>query len=166
MIETVVRSVNDRFPKSTSPTWPLSLARISLGVLWLTSLRWKLPPDFEADGVTSLREWLELEVEHAAFGLYGDLIDSVVLPNFTVFAWLIFLAELIVGLGLLFGVGTRWVAFVGLLMSINLLVGLIDVPGEWPWSYLLMIMWHGTVLVSNAGELWSLSALKGSPRPA
>ena len=151
--------VNELLPRGTSPTWPLALARMALGLLWLASLRWKLPPDFEASGQTSLREWLELEVEHAAFGPYGDLIDAVVLPNFTFFAWFIFLAELAVGLSLLLGVGTRIAALVGLAMSANLLIGLLEVPGEWPWSYLLMIMWHGTILVSSAGTMWSLSAL-------
>lgn len=159
MIDKLVTQVNDRFPASQSPTWPLALARISLGVLWLASLRWKLPPDFEpSDGTTGLRTWLVLEVEHAAFGFYGDLIDSVVLPNFTLFAWFVFLAELGVGLALLVGIATRPAALIGLLMSVNLLVGLLDVPGEWPWSYLMMIMLHGIVLVSNSHTLWSASA--------
>jgi thiosulfate dehydrogenase (quinone) large subunit len=166
MIDKLVAQINGRFPASQSPTWPIALARISLGFLWLASLRWKLPPDFEPSGdTTGLRTWLELEVAHPAFGFYGDLIDSVVLPNFTVFAWLVFLAELGVGLALLLGVGTRPAALVGLLMSTNLLVGLLDVPGEWPWSYLMMIMLHGIVLVSNSHSLWSVAARLSSPRP-
>ena len=159
MIDKLITQLNERFPASQSPTWPISMARISLGVLWLASLRWKLPPDFEPSGdTTGLRTWLELEVEHPAFGFYGELIDSVVLPNFTLFAWCIFLAELGVGLALLFGIGTRHAALLGLLMSMNLLVGLLDVPGEWPWSYLMMIMLHGIVLVSNSHSLWSLDS--------
>ncbi len=113
MIDALVARVNKLFPHGTSPTWPLALARMALGLLWLASLRWKLPPNFEASGQTSLREWLELEVEHAAFGAYGDLIDAVVLPNFTFFAWLVFLTELVVGLSLLLGIGTRIAALVG-----------------------------------------------------
>ena len=166
MIDALVRRVNAVFPSSASPTWPLALARIAMGVLWLFSLRWKLPPDFEASDQTGLREWLELEVEHAAFGFYGDLIDAVVLPNFTLFAWLVFLAELAVGLGLLFGLYTRTAAALGLLMSVNLLIGLLDVPGEWPWAYLMMIMWHGAILVSNAGSLWSVEAQLNRSLPA
>lgn len=162
MINAVVHGLNSRLPESQSPTWPLALARILLGVLWLGSLRWKLPPDFDGGGQRSLRDWLELEVEHAAFSPYGSLIESVVLPNFTLFAWLVFLAELAVGLGLLLGVGTRLAALVGLVMSLNLLVGLIDVPGEWPWSYVLMAMWHGTILVSSAGSLWAVGSPIGS----
>jgi len=143
-----------------APLWPLSLARILLGLLWLGTLRWKLPPDFDGGDQTGLRDWLQLEVDHAAFGFYGDLIESVVLPNFTLFAWLVFLAELAVGLSLLFGLFTRAGAFIGLLMSINLGIGLLEVPGEWPWSYLLMAMWHGTLLVSNSGMLWGLDGFR------
>lgn len=152
-----VSSVDD--PERSAPLWPLALARILLGVLWLFSLRWKLPPNFESSSQTSLREWLELEVQHAAFGVYGSIIENVVLPNFTAFAWLIFLLELGVGLSLLLGLFTRVGAFVGLILSLNLLVGLLEVPGEWPWSYLLMAMWHGTILVSRAGHLIGLDGM-------
>jgi uncharacterized membrane protein YphA (DoxX/SURF4 family) len=138
------------------PRWPLALARMLMGLLWLGSLRWKLPPDFESSNETSLREWLELEVEHPFLGPYGRFIESVVLPNFTLFAWLVFLAELAVGLSLLVGAWTEIAAFVGLLMSVNLSIGLLEVPGEWPWSYLMMAMWHGALLVSGAGMLWGI----------
>ena len=80
------------------------------------------------------------------------------LPNFTLFGWMVFLTELTVGLGLLTGTLTRLMAGIGLLMSINLGIGLLDVPGEWPWSYLMMAMWHGTIMVTAAGRLWGLDA--------
>lgn len=146
-------------PSRIAPLWPIALARVLMGALWLFSLRWKFPPDFASSNQTTLREWLELEVEHAAFGVYGNIIENVVLPNFTAFAWLIFALELGVGLSLLLGLFTRVGAFIGLLLSLNLLVGLLEVPGEWPWSYLLMAMWHGTILVSRAGHLWGLDGM-------
>ena len=82
------------------------------------------------------------------------------------FAWLVFLTELAVGLALVTGVGARIAALVGLAMSVNLLIGLLDVPGEWPWSYLMMIMWHGTLLVSNAGSVWSLESRLRAAEPS
>ena len=158
MIASVVQWLNGRFPDHRSPTWPLALARMLLGVLWLSTLRWKLPPGFEGGDQRGLREWLDLMVEHAAFGFYGVFIESVVIPNFLFFAWVLFLTELFVGLGLLLGIATRGAALVGLILSLNLLVGLLEVPGEWPLSYILMAMWHGTILVSGAGSLWVVSA--------
>lgn len=144
----------------TAPLWPLALARMSMGVLWLFSLRWKLPPDFDGGSQRSLQDWLQLEVDHAAFGLYGRLIDSVVLPNLTFFSWAVFLTELVVGISLLTGTFTRAGAAIGLALSINLGVGLLDVPGEWPWSYAMMAMWHGTLLVTAAGRLWGVDQLR------
>ena len=134
----------------------IAVGRMLIGVLWLTSLRWKLPPDFRPDSGRGLREWLDLEVEHAAFELYGDLISSFVIPNFTVLAWLLFLTELSVGLSLLTGTWTRLGAIVGLVMSINLGIGLLGVPGEWPWSYVMLAMWHATFLAAAAGRVWGV----------
>ncbi len=131
-----------------------------MGVLWLFSLRWKLPPGFDGRGETSLRQWLELEVAHPAFGFYGQLIESVVLPNFTIFAWLVFLAELTAGISLLFGAFTRVGAALGLAMAVNLGIGLLEVPGEWPWSYAMMALLHGLILLSNPGRIWGLDGLR------
>jgi len=134
-----------------------------IGVLWLFALRWKLPPSFDGGSQRGLREWLELEVTHAAFEPYGRLIDSVVLPNFTFFAWALFVTELAVGLSLLLGFQVRVGALVGLGLSLNLGVGLLDVPGEWPWSYAMLAMWHGLFFASDAGRVWGLD---GRHRPA
>ena len=137
---------------------PMAVARIVLGIMWLASLLWKLPPDFAPGGEEpGLHGWLSLEVEHPTFGFYGDFIESVVLPNFVLFAWLVFLAELAVGLALVSGVFARPAALLGLLMSINLWIGLKNVPGEWHWTYGLMTMWHAAVLLSPTTSQWSLS---------
>jgi thiosulfate dehydrogenase (quinone) large subunit len=148
--------IADRLPQATTALWPVAVARIMMGLLWLYSLRWKLPPDFDGGSERGLREWLDLEVEHAAFGVYGRVIEDLVLPNFTFFAWCVFLAELVVGAMLLVGLATRAAAVAGLVMSINLGIGLLDVPGEWPWSYVMMAMWHGAIFLAAAGRMWGV----------
>lgn len=142
-----------------APLWPIAVARAIIGVLWLFSLRWKLPPDFMPAEGPGLMDWLELEVAHAAFPLYGLFVEQIVLPNFTLFAWLIFLTELAVGLSLLIGAFTRLGALLGLGLSLNLGIGLLEVPGEWPWSYAMLAMWHGLFLVTGAGRVWGLDGL-------
>ena len=146
------------FHKS-APLWPISFARIIIGVLWLLSLRWKLPPDFTPAHGRGLMDWFLLEVQHPAFDFYGQWVEMTVIPNFLFFAWLVFLAELGTGLSLLTGTLTRLGAFIGLLMSLNLGIGLLDVPGEWPWSYMMMIMWHGVFVVTAAGRVFGMDAL-------
>jgi uncharacterized membrane protein YphA (DoxX/SURF4 family) len=138
----------------------LSGSRTLIGLLWLASLRWKLPPTFgAAAGHRTLLEWLQLEIAHPTVGLYGDFVSAVVLPNYTLFAWLIFLVELMIGLSLTLGIFTRLGAALGLLWSVNLALGLISVPGEWPWSYLMLVMWHALFLVSTDWQCLGLDRL-------
>ena len=143
----------------TAPLWPIALARIAIGVLWLFSLRWKLPPDFMPAAGRGLMDWLQLEVQHPSFGFYADFVSGVVIPNFTLFAWVIFLSEMLVGLSLLTGMLTRLGAALSLLMALNLGVGLLEVPGEWPWSYLMLAMWSFVFLIAGAGRLWGVDGL-------
>ncbi len=135
----------------------LSANRTLIGLLWLASLRWKLPPTFTApEGHRSLMNWLELEIAHPTIGLYADFVAGVVLPNFILFAWLTFFMELVIGLSLTLGLFSRAGAMLGLLWSFNLAIGLLSIPGEWPWSYLMLIMWHGLFLVSIKQQTWNL----------
>ena len=148
-----------------SSLFPLVLSgcRSLIGLLWLASLRWKLPPAFAApEGHRSLLEWLQLEVAHPTIGLYADFVAGIVMPNFTFFAWLTFLVELAIGLSLTLGLFARLGAFLGLLWSLNLAVGLLAVPGEWPWSYIMLVMWHGLFLVSVDRQTWGLDACGGA----
>jgi uncharacterized membrane protein YphA (DoxX/SURF4 family) len=137
--------------RERAPLWPVSASRILIGLLWLFSLRWKLPPDFVAASGRGLMDWLQLEVENPAFAFYGDFVATMVIPNFTFFAWAIFLLELLVGLSLLTGTFTRLGAAVGLFLALNLGIGLLEVPGEWPWSYMMLAMWQGAFLIMGAG---------------
>ena len=57
--------------------WPIAASRVLIGILWLYSLRWKLPPDFVPAAGKGLMDWLELEVQYPAFAFYGDLFSSV-----------------------------------------------------------------------------------------
>lgn len=152
----LITAIHALAPGKAAPLWPIAVARVLIGVLWLFSLRWKLPPSFDGGNQRDLREWLDLEVTHAAFGLYGRFIESVVIPNFTAFAWMLFVTELLVGLSLLLGYRVRVAAAVGLLLSLNLGIGLLDVPGEWPWSYAMLAMWHGLFIAVDAGLVWGL----------
>ena len=142
--------------KEQTPLWPIAASRILIGVLWLFSLRWKLPPDFVPAAGRGLMDWLQLEAQHPAFAFYGDFVSSVVIPNFTIFAWIVFISELIVGLSLLTGTLTRLGALAGLLLALNLGIGLLEVPGEWPWSYVMLAMWHAVFLAAGAGRVFGV----------
>ena len=59
---------NDTFFTQTVPLWPIAGSRIIIAVLWLFSLRWKLPPTFTPANpeLRGLMDWLLLEVEYPA----------------------------------------------------------------------------------------------------
>lgn len=137
---------------------PLALSgcRSLIGLLWLASLRWKLPPTFIPAEGRGLRDWLELEAAYPTAPLYADFVAGVVMPNFLLFAWLTFLVELTIGLSLTLGLFSRAGAIIGLLWSLNLGIGLLSAPGEWPWSYVMLMMWHGLFVVSTGYQTWSL----------
>ncbi|HSR34985.1 MAG TPA: DoxX family membrane protein [Anaerolineae bacterium] len=158
----IIREALDR----RAPLWPISLSRVLIGLLWLVSLRWKLPPDFAPATGKGLMDWLQLEVEHAAFGFYGNFVESIVIPNFTLFAWLVFLLELLIGLMLVTGTWTRLGATLGLLMAVNLGIGLLEVPGEWPWSYIMLAMWHAVFVITAAGRVLGIDAWLRQRLPA
>jgi thiosulfate dehydrogenase [quinone] large subunit len=142
---------------STAPLWPIALCRIVIGVLWLSALFWKLPPSFAPpEGLRSLKEWMELYVQHPILPIYGQFVQSIVLPNFTLFAWATFIVELLIGLGLLLGLFTRAAAVLGLLMAFNLTIGGLDVPNEWPWSYFMLILFQVLFIFTNPGRVWGL----------
>lgn len=155
---TTIKKIQELEPTLLFPL-ALSGSRSLIGLMWLASLRWKLPPTFTPAEGRGLMDWLELEVAHPTLGLYADFVAGVVIPNFILFAWLTFLIELAIGLSLLLGLFTRVGATVGLLWSVNLAIGLLAVPGEWPWSYLMLLMWHGLFLVSTQQQKWGLDAL-------
>ena len=53
---------------------------------------------------------------------YASFLQSVVLPNATVFVYLVTFGEVLIGLGLIFGVLTGIAAFFGVFMNLNFLL--------------------------------------------
>lgn len=148
-----------------APVWPLALCRIAIGVLWLSALIWKLPPNFmPLEGLRSLREWMELEVQYPFLPIYGQFVQSIVLPNFTLFAWATFIVELLIGLGLLLGAFTRAAAVLGLLMGLNLMIGLVEVPNEWAWSYIMLVMFQLVFIFTAPGRVWGVDGWRAQRR--
>ncbi len=95
--------------------WPLVLLRVYTGVFFLVHGFGKLRRDDFADG---LANFLNSQLE-SSFGFYRPFIESVVLPNNTLFAFLVAWGEFAVGIGLILGLATRYAAIVGAVMVAN-----------------------------------------------
>lgn len=143
------------------------VVRVAAAVLWIGSVGWKVPPNFgegaSPDAPRDLYQWTSYAVSDPVFGPYSWLVEHVVLPNFAVFGWLVLLVEAGLGGFLLIGLATRLWALIGIGQSLAIMLSVANAPGEWIWSYLLMMMVHGALFATAAGRYLGLD---GVLRPA
>jgi len=68
-----------------SPLFPVALSgcRTLIGLMWLMSLRWKLPPTFTPAEGRGLLDWMELQAAHPTLGLYADFVTTIVFAQFS-----------------------------------------------------------------------------------
>jgi thiosulfate dehydrogenase (quinone) large subunit len=164
------------------------LARLGLGLLFLTQLSWKSPPTFgcgsdfaftTADTSGNLRrtrglcDWIGVESvyatrDRAVLGinirpiaqLNGVFIDTIVKPNIRWFGYVIFGAEAFIAAAMFLGLFSRLGALVAIGMSAQLMVGLANIPNpfEWEWSYILMVLLSILMFGLAPGRILGLDA--------
>jgi len=78
----------------------------------------------------------------AVQGWYASFLQSVVLPNATVFAYLVTFGEVLIGLGLIFGVLTGIAAFFGVFMNLNFLLAVSVNPVIGVLALFLVLAWR------------------------
>lgn len=139
-----------RTPRAVA-LWPL---RVLVGTMWWQQTLWKIPPNFDG-----LRYWMEQEAAHAAIVLQGDLVRDVVLPNLGFFGPLVYLIEVAIGVSLLLGLFSRAGAALGALMGLNLWLGLYSAPGEWPWTYMFLVIIQALYVIDPPGRLLGADVL-------
>jgi uncharacterized membrane protein YphA (DoxX/SURF4 family) len=133
--------------------------RVLMGCMWWQQTLWKIPPNFDG-----LKYWMQQEADHAAIALQGALVRDIVLPNLTVFGPLVYLVELTIGVSLLLGLLSRAGALLGLLMGLNLWLGLYSAEGEWPWTYMFLVMIQALFVIDPPGRALGIDALLGQRR--
>ncbi|HEY1935564.1 MAG TPA: DoxX family membrane protein [Acetobacteraceae bacterium] len=132
----------------------LWLLRVVIGSMWWQQSLWKIPPNFDG-----LRYWMQQEAAHAAVALQGELVGSIVLPNLNVFGPLVYLVEVAIGVSLLLGLFSRLGALLGVLMGVNLWLGLYSAPGEWPWTYMFLVVIMARYVVDPPGRVLGADVL-------
>ncbi len=113
----------------------LALVRIFVGSLWFQQLVWKMPPTFEG-----LHRYVVAEGQYTIVPGYSFIIQHVFLPNFLLLGAATWGAELLVALSLLFGLLTRFGALLSVLLAAQLYLGLAFAPGEWYWTYGMLVL--------------------------
>lgn len=135
--------------------------RITAGLLWLSNVGWKTPPDFgrSEDGCSGLCRFVEAGVDDAVIPPWGWVLENVVSPNLVAFGYLTLVTEFLLAVLLLSGTLTRLAALVGIAQSIGIGLTVANAEGEWYWSYLLMAALHVAVLAMAAGRYYGVDAL-------
>jgi uncharacterized membrane protein YphA (DoxX/SURF4 family) len=90
--------------------------------------------------------------------LNGVLLDNLFIPQIQLFGWLIWLGEFWIALSMLLGLFTRLGALVSIGMSLQLYIGLANIPRpfEWEWSYGTIVLLSVTMLGAVAGRTFGV----------
>jgi uncharacterized membrane protein YphA (DoxX/SURF4 family) len=134
--------------------------RIVLGLLWLWNVNWKVPPDFGRTNEVGLYKFTEFAVTHPVFPPYAWLTEHLILPNLSVFGWLVILSETTLAVLLLSGAWVRLAALLGIAQSVAIALSVAFAPHEWAWAYLLMIAAHLALLSSSPGRYLAVDAVR------
>ncbi|HEV2661918.1 MAG TPA: TQO small subunit DoxD [Ktedonobacteraceae bacterium] len=132
----------------------LVLVRVFVGLLWFQQLAWKMPPTFGG-----LRRYVESEAQHTFLPGYSFILNNVFLAHFSLLGAGVWTAELLVGITLLFGLFTRFGALLALLLSVQLYVGLAYAPGEWYWTYGMLVLLALALVAVPAGRRLGIDQL-------
>jgi hypothetical protein len=134
--------------------------RILVGLMWLYNVSWKNAPDFGERTGSGLFKFTSFAVDHPVFPPYSWVVEHLVLPAFTAFGWAVLVVETALAVLLLTGAWVRLAAALGVAQSLAIALSVAFAPNEWPWSYLLMIGAHGLLLVSSAGHVLAVDAVR------
>jgi uncharacterized membrane protein YphA (DoxX/SURF4 family) len=133
----------------------ISLLRFIVGCMWWQQSLWKIPPHYD----WGLIHWMQEMVEHASTELQSVLVRDLVLPNIAVFGPLVYAIEVAIAVSLILGLFTRFGAALGALMAINLWLGLYNAPGEWPWTYMFLVVIQLLFLIDPPGRSLGVDVL-------
>lgn len=134
--------------------WAPAVLRVTAGLLWLSNVSWKVPPDFgrSADGCRGLCAFVQAGVDHPVAPVYPWVLDTLIGPNLALFGWAVLLAEFLLAGLLLSGTLVRVAAVVGFAQSVAIGLSVANAPDEWYWSYALMAALHLAVFATAAGR--------------
>lgn len=105
----------DTRPHGAVRHWPIVVLRVYTGLFFIWNGFGKVSRDNFADGMEG---FLNAQLANS-FSFYRPFIESVVLPNKTVFAAMVAWGELAVGLAMLVGLATRYAAAAGAILVLN-----------------------------------------------
>ncbi len=144
----------------------LAVLRILLGLMWLYNLAWKRATDFGEQADNGLYHFTSLAVDHPVVPPFSWAVEQLVLPNITLFGYGVLVMETALAVMLLTGTAVRAAAALGIAQSAAIAMSVAFAPGEWPWSYWLMIGAHVVLLLGTAGRMAAVDSVRARLAPA
>ena len=91
----------------------------------------------------------------------GFLLDNLFIPQIRVFGWLVWLTEFWVFLSMLLGLFTRLGGLAAFGISMQLYIGLANVPRpfEWEWTYGYLVLLSLAILGTAAGRIFGIDGI-------
>ena len=97
--------------------------------------------------------------QHASIPLQADFVNNIVLPNFYLFAPLVYGLEVLTAVSLMLGLFVRLGGVIGALQIVNLWLGLYSAPNEWPWTYVFLILLMASFALHHYGRSLGIDAI-------
>ncbi len=145
----------------------IAIVRIFTAVFFLFFGHYKLFTHGFAHG--GFEQYISGYVQSSAVGFYRGFLAAVVLPHPTLFAYVVGVMELAIGLCLLFGMWVRPASVVGALHMLSLTLATWWAPGhDAPfWSYfgaeldhLPLLFLFAIFFMARSGETWGLDGMR------
>ena len=144
---------------ATAPLWSIGLVRILYGILWWQQSKWKVPSDdFGRRSGGGLWYWVHQEIQYPTVQAYKAFLLNVMIPNWTFFGWMTLVTETFIGVTLILGLFTRLGSLVAIGMALNITIGIVSVPHEWVWTYVMLVALPVIFLLTDAGRSFGLDA--------
>jgi len=106
--------------------------------------------------------WADFGIDIAPLAkINGALLDNVIIPNIRMFGWVVFVLEFTAFLSMTLGLFTRVGALAALAISLQLYIGLANVPRpfEWEWTYGMIVGLSIAMLGAAAGRTLGVDGL-------
>ncbi len=144
-------------------TW-LALMRIMTGIIWLIH---GVPKFTQSDQFMPPNGFITFYVTHGlqlTHGPYHWFLATLVQPHILLFAQLVRLGEVLVGLALVFGLLTRLGGFFGAVLALNYMAALGSVAGFNAWASLnaCVLILSVTNFVLPTGRMLGVDVLLGA----
>lgn len=121
---------------------PVAFLRIYVGYYFLQKSLTRFDSDFLVQPILSrsIDEWLPIST---APDWYKNILETIVVPNWKIFAYLITYCEFIIGVAFILGFLVRPIAILGLILTLNFFYNTSPVVGDLHRFYMVLFftMW-------------------------